>query len=142
MSIQDVLGGPAYIAGLFDGEGSVVVHSNRRGTSHQLRVSFGMCDPEPIEFLKENYGGEIHRNVCRSGRPLFVWHANGRRALELLEDILPFTLGKRAQVIEALKFPWSGYKYGGSKESVPSEILAERRQVGENLKRLKEPRDV
>jgi len=132
----------AYIAGLFDGEGcvDVIAGGKSRPRAHQLRVGFDMADPEPVAFLQEHYGGTIRKRVrTGSRRPLFCWFITGRRALEFLEDILPYSLGKQRQVAEALRFPWSGYQYGKGRP-MPPEIAAKRQAVKDNLHMLKEPR--
>ena len=128
-----------YIAGLFDGEGCVTI-MGKIGNQQNIRVYFAMCDPEPIEYLQECYGGKITERKRPEGRRLiFVWFLTSSRALEFLEDILPYSLGKRKQIVEALRFPHGQMVYYRSRP-MPPEVRELREEIKKNLQILKEPR--
>lgn len=136
----------AYAAGLFDGEGYVGIqntNNDRTGTRHRRRVTIVMCDPEPLEFLQERYGGRVYRRSTdsRGGRVTFGWHMTAREDIDaFLQDILPFSICKREQIEEALRYPYpERWACGGN--PVPSEITALRQEISDNLKAPKEPRD-
>lgn len=131
----------AYAAGLFDADGCVSVGSFKQGRQHQLRVQVGMSDPEPLEFLKERWGGTVSRFTHKNRtRVLFNWYiGGGQQVEEFLTDILPHSLGKQAQVLEALRYPRLGYRHHRG-EPIPPEIVAGRQQVREALQHLKEER--
>ena len=133
----------AYLAGLLDGEGCVTVSGGDSNRSHQLRVTLEMTDPEPIYLLQENYGGTIHERERPHGRRLlFSWYISGGVALDFLADILPHSLAKENQIIEALKFPYFpgvGRTYGKHRP-MPPEIVAELERIKRSLAGMKERR--
>lgn len=54
----------AYVAGLFDGEGSLVIakhfaktnHCGKRGWVWELRMTIGMSDKEGLDFIMKKFG--------------------------------------------------------------------------------------
>ena len=82
----------AYLAGLFEGEGSI---ENRPGRG--FCVNLGMCDEDVIRKASEMVGvGHLRvAQVLPSGRLFFVWRiSRARDAIHFLRLILPF-LGER-----------------------------------------------
>lgn len=124
---------PAYAAGLFDGEGCVLV-----SPSLQLVVTFSMTDSEPLRFLNTIYGGTFSsRDDLPSGRPMFRLQISGaRNVLAFLRDILPYSLGRKEQIEEALTWPCPGRWYSRF-NPIPDGVRARRRQIRENLVLLK-----
>lgn len=97
-----------YVAGFFDGDGSVGVYVDRhkgKGRSandmdkYHLRVN--VCNQNKPLLLKfmELWGG----NVNRQSRA-YVWAIGANRALKFLKDILPYVVNKRDQVELAIGF--------------------------------------
>jgi len=110
----------SYIAGFFDGEGSVTIHHNYapspRGKSpnHTLQVSIGNTDPRVIVWIHEHFGGAL---TMRSGfkpnhRDVIQWMARSNKAARFLRMILPYLRMKREQAEIALTFQQakSGYR--------------------------------
>jgi len=130
----------AYAAGIFDGEGCVyVVGGDGQVWTHGLRVKVAMCDPEPIKYLYDNYGGTIRNYMPRDGRGkrvVFIWNTATHDSLAFLEAIEPYVLGKRTQLLIALEFPIGG----GPGTSISPDVRLERQYIKEELVRLKEPR--
>lgn len=81
----------AYIAGLIDGEGSIMLLQGGPGRPRRPQVSISMIDPEPLEALAESAGGFVR--VRKDG--LIVWRLNGNAALELLTRIRPWLIIER-----------------------------------------------
>lgn len=131
----------AYAAGLFDGEGHVGVMGGNNDRTHQLRVSVSMCDPEPLDFLQERYGGNVQKRI-RPGRHrwVFDYYVTGGKAIDLLTDILPHSKGKFRQVVKALEFPHMGYVYGKGRP-IPNGVIARRQRVKADLVNLRRARD-
>lgn len=94
-----------YLAGLFDGEGSVAVYGNGR-TGHTLRVQIVQSitpTSEPLwSTLREIYGGGL-TVVRREGiRPKMNLTFSGQKAAKFLTDIRPHTILKSDQIDVAL----------------------------------------
>ena len=93
----------AYLAGLFDGEGSIILR--QRGRSVDFLLMASMTDREPIELLKSTFGGgQVEYKVPPNGnKPVFRWTCHGNYAIRALEEMLPFLTVKREKAQIALK---------------------------------------
>src|SRR5688572_27979276 len=83
----------AYIAGLFDGEGTIGVY--KTGKKYlQVKVCIGMQDRATLEWICSLFGGKIYT----VGR-VYRWELlrNQERA-NFLEAILPYSRTKKGQV--------------------------------------------
>lgn len=96
----------AWLAGIFDGEGSVsmqrkLVHSIG---SWDIRCRIGMCHLPTIQRIIEITGMKCHYTYQPKGnrRPLTTWHACGTRAEIFLMAVVPFLVTKREQALIAL----------------------------------------
>lgn len=105
----------AYIAGLFDGEGSAgvyVVNHNRTNRSSKVRETYKhflpvaqlkMTDKDPVMFMKECFGGwygtsKPAKPINRG--PIHEWKVSHRKALMFAQTILPWCINesKRKQL--------------------------------------------
>lgn len=98
-----------YIAGFFDGEGSIGIYSrkDRKGGYHlrtQLTQNLTPKSLELIEFLQSVYGGNFSPHKTLSMNTNFNWQLNGDKAVVFLEDILPFLVLKEEQALLAIEF--------------------------------------
>ncbi len=144
----------AYVAGIIDGEGSIVIYQRPmkkiihhgkygdRTPKHELNVSVGMTDRKIPYYLKDLFGGSVCGVTQRSGnrKPFWKWSVTGQRASDLLKRLLPFLKTKALQAQTAIVFqdtkknnPNGGA--GGSKQ-VPKEIINKRIELMEINKRL------
>ena len=79
----------AYLAGFFDGEGSISIIKTKAG--HSLVLSVSQLNPEPLMLLQKQFGGSLHRQPDRRGnRAMIVWATAARRALMALHQLRPF----------------------------------------------------
>ena len=104
----------AYTAGVFDGEGSVVIgvsyqqrprNNGVRSKSYRLFVSIENTNAELIQWLKATYGGFIihtHRSAPRT--PLWAWRLQSNQAMAFLNLIKPYLFIKKAQADLAIEF--------------------------------------
>ena len=124
----------AYIAGLFDGEGSIFVasRSGNRPTL-QLRVSLNMVARESIDLVASVFGGGV--NCYEKGenrRRQFQWSLSGIEAQNFLRGLRPWLIIKAEEANVALEYPVGQHGIWLSDE--------ERRQqhkIADELKRLK-----
>jgi len=88
----------AWAAGLFEGEGCIVVTTGRNGTPRVV-VTLGTTDRDVLERFVSVVGiGSIRsqKDNQHTRRPLFVWAVSGRRAKPIIELFLPW-LGVRRE---------------------------------------------
>ena len=96
----------AYIAGLFDGEGSVLITRDKHNY-YTLQVQLVLTHKEAIDKLAAMTGGF----VCRPTRPsdpnrlpAWRWGLKSRKAAAFLEQVLPYLIVKRRQAELGLAF--------------------------------------
>ena len=95
----------AYIAGFFDGEGSIIIYKRSRSNSYSLNVQVNQLDRGMLEFLQSFYSGKINRgNDKKKKHQLWQWRLTAQMALNFLLDIEPFLKLKREQAKLAIKF--------------------------------------
>ena len=99
----------AYAAGLFDGEGSVIIAKSKNTYWLQSRVT--NTDLRLLDFMKKHFGGF----VCRQGkagpnsgprrtRECWYWAITSNNASAFLVMILPYLLAKGEQAEIAIEF--------------------------------------
>ncbi len=101
----------AYIAGIVDGEGSVmlIMRKSVRLPSVHLRLSVINTFNGLLRWFFEVTGvGTIHlvdnKKYGRSSKQAWIWKTHGEVARSLLEQILPYLIIKRKQAIGGIKF--------------------------------------
>ena len=84
----------AYIAGLIDGEGTIVARANG-----QRVMSMGNTNLEVIEWLVAHVGGTFYHSPNGTGlgkKPFWRWHLSRSRVVEaLIERMRPYAIIKR-----------------------------------------------
>lgn len=123
-----------YIAGLFDGEGSIFVAS--RSSSHntlQLRVSISMVQEEGIVLVSTMFGGGVNcYEKTGNRRRQWHWSLSGTGAKDFLRILRPWLRVKAEEADAALDYPV------GPRGTWLNEEERERQQViATELKRLK-----
>lgn len=105
-----------YLAGLFDGEGTICIQRDVRkdkekgrygGATYTVTVRIGMIQKEPIEMYRRIFavGYLDEEKKYHQFRPMFRWSARKRSDVEsFLLRIEPFLRVKKAQAKLALKY--------------------------------------
>lgn len=104
----------SYLAGFFDGEGSLGVYGSRRRNGkvyRRLEVSVDQHDPRPLDLLKAFFGG----NTWKTKAGTYRWRLTGRHAARMLAAISSYTMVKRSQIVIALEYD-KGYLDGEDAE--------------------------
>lgn len=106
----------AYLAGFFDGEGSISISRHGRGDrSLSLHLQVPQIVRAPLERFQARFGGTIHLTgrgqSPLSRRPIWSWHAGPRAGAAALGAMLPYLIVKRQQADIALEFQ-SRMKWG------------------------------
>jgi hypothetical protein len=97
----------SYVAGFFDGEGTVFIGKSKTPNSHSysLRVRIGCSDYEPIKVITDFANcGILDTLETHQGRPYYRWRCYDKHVTEFLLRIQPYIRGKKIQVELALEF--------------------------------------
>ena len=116
----------AYVAGLFDGEGSIVIGVSKpsdknqlKRPSHWLQVGITNTNRELIDWLHDTFGWHIsdnsHSPSRRKQRPCWAWRVMSNEGAAFLETIYPYSRIKKEQMKLAIAF--QEYR----REKLPSE---------------------
>ncbi|KKN48919.1 hypothetical protein LCGC14_0648170 [marine sediment metagenome] len=132
----------SYVAGLFDGDGTVVIsYNSEKRRYQQLVVSVSNTFVPVLGKLKSIYGGSIdslgqpRRNL--RAKFCYQWKLTGRqKQLCFLQDILPYVIIKRQRVELGLAFLQLVRSQGASKERLDPLEVTQRHVVAEALRVL------
>lgn len=102
----------AYAAGLFDGEGSVMIvfrpESKWSRPTYCLQTQLVSCDRCLVDWMQDRFGGSISTfqpsTATGRARVAHNWITGSRLAAQFLEAILPFVILKRERILIALQF--------------------------------------
>lgn len=99
----------AYIAGLFDREGSIGVYRfSGKSSGSMLRTQLNQnAYEESTEVLSELHGyfqGNLHTYKSTSGKKYYNWQLSNQKALKFLEWIFPFLRLKRKEAELAMEW--------------------------------------
>lgn len=99
----------AYIAGIFDGEGSIGVSiarpkGARKTNSYRVRMRVSMCDDRAIILLQELFGGKIktHQPSNPKHKLQYDWMLRSWDARQALKELLPFLVIKKERAEVAI----------------------------------------
>jgi LAGLIDADG endonuclease. len=134
----------AYIAGFFDGEGSITIIKHKPNSKfrmkncyYTLQVQITNTNKEIIEWLHFRVGGHISNNShCPSRkrqRPCWAWRVIAQEAKVFLEAIEPYAIVKKRQIQLAIDF--QEHKNATNKIMSP-DILQERNRYKEEISKL------
>jgi transposase len=98
-----------YSAGLYEGEGNACIHkayARKDGTVvHKLKVRVIMCDTEPLEKMKQLWGGGVTRDSkpqSEKHRQAYCWYIADSRAVRFLKKLYPLLSPRRQAQIAAV----------------------------------------
>lgn len=118
----------AYIAGFFDGEGSITIakHFHQKGCLgpvYTLRIQVTGTDPRPIRLIQKYFGGSIMKrtNTGPRNKPLYQLCICSRGALRFLEAIGPYLLIKKELAIVGIEFQSKRMTFSRNGPRTPAE---------------------
>jgi hypothetical protein len=99
----------SYIAGFFDGEGSLGIYSSsKKFNDCCLRVQIKQNESIEVckifKFLYENYEGFTSKTITYSGKTCLTYSSSGNNACSFLRDIMEFSLIKKEQIRLAIEW--------------------------------------
>lgn len=125
-----------YLAGFFDGEGSIGIYRYLEPT-----VQLGLTNEEMLRNLQNQWGGSVTKYKCKTNRkPAWGWSLYSKAQIKpFLEAILPYLILKKQEALVMLEFIES-YK-GKMRDTHESrkniQLLEFRRECAKRLKELK-----
>lgn len=136
----------SYIAGFFDGEGTINISPGRGSNYYTLSISVTNTDHEILFQLKEWLGGKVSNAKVRNARskPVRRWSVDSGQAEEILEALLPYLIVKKRRAHLAIGFRElfkgefilpRGNAKGPEHEQKKQRILAQREQFYLELRR-------
>lgn len=128
----------AYLAGLFDGEGSIGYYKKKTLGYHVSRVTIYNTDAKVMDWLakKVNFGSvTANRNFEHF---VFAWIVSGNKhVVEFLTAIRPYLIIKAEQADLLLTSLSAEQEKRGTRKRLTSEELETRDNLVEQLKNLK-----
>lgn len=104
----------AYLAGIFDGEGTICIRTypprspRRPRIRFELFIAVAMTESMAVRAFKMAFGNAIHKQVRPQydarRKPLYIWRATAWRAWRVLLTLKPFLRVKTKQVALAGTF--------------------------------------
>lgn len=115
----------AYAAGLFDGEGHIIIYRNNKKQTerykmkspfYQLICGLTNTDKKMIDFLYERWGAsksirERHKNHP-TWKTCYGWTIQSNMAMNFLKDIFPWLITKKEKAKIAIEFQEGMGKFG------------------------------
>lgn len=104
----------SYIAGILDGEGSIMITrqasqtfmKNRKHPNYCATVRIGMLTPEPLRLIESFGFGKVYiEKPYHHRRPMYrIWIRSKDEVKRFLESVKPWVLVKKQQLELALDF--------------------------------------
>jgi len=134
----------SYLAGFFDGEGSIIIskckRKNRPTVRYDFWISISQKRREVLDQIKKEFGGRVHPD----GNGGFTWRLDANRAKDILEEMIPILIVKKREAKIGIKFQMAkGFIRPGSnqfsKKEFPKKTIFLREEYRQEL--LKERRN-
>src|SRR5882672_2340266 len=130
----------AYLAGFFDGEGSVTINRVKRADgrsktdSYTLHAVIGNTDPTVLVWAQSLFGGYLIPREPRNKRhrSSVQWMLQNQWALRFLETIRPYVRMKTTVVDVAINFQRAMRKHGPKR--TPPEVIAWREEQRDTIR--------
>lgn len=131
----------AYLAGLFDGEGSVGIYEftkKDRNSNWQFKVEITNTDWRIMQWLENTVGGIVTKKSMPKSKPNwrqgYSWHIQGQNAEIFCNLIKPYTIIKTDQLDACLYFRKF---WGTGTKKQTQEIIEAKKQMVEVIKQMK-----
>ena len=136
----------AYVAGIVDGEGTVIVSKVTKARKHLIAPTYtvwlrvGNTNEELVRYLNEVFPGAIvaRRIVSNKWKQCFVWQVTGIRVRDTLRLLRPYLRVKAAQadLIDEYYAGFHSFMKAGRHGTLSPEQLAHRESCYMRMKSL------
>lgn len=126
----------AYMAGYFDGEGSIYITGPKRYAT--IKAGINSADLSTLKLFQATFGGRLKPVPKRSKNRLqYSWVLSGPQAQKALEALEPFLIAKRLSAVKAqmLRYHFAGH-------GIPPWQLRDREEVYNFLKAFNHRKNV
>jgi hypothetical protein len=134
----------AWMAGFFDGEGSIIIERRNPRPSqgnpsprYILRACATNTVYSALEPFKMYFGGQLIKTKLGTNRPLYLWVSSSRLAMKFLETMLPYFRIKQKQAELGIFFQ-KKLRHQGGNAPLPQIYLAERERIRQAIQELNE----
>lgn len=98
-----------YLAGFFDGEGSVSIDGSYKRGRWVLRLNLRQVNPAPLNVFAQRFGGTVRRIIRNGGRNgndrnICEWNQSSHDAYTILKAIRPYLTVKAAEADLGIAF--------------------------------------
>ena len=123
----------AWLAGFFDGEGSIIIGKSGIGRSNYLQLAISICQTRliPLRVFKEHFGGSLYYRD-EDKKWSWLWQLGGRKASDFLESIKPFLIVKAEEADIAIEF--QKLKTRNNKKRLTKEEIRQRESLSNALR--------
>jgi len=107
-----------YAAGFFDGEGCICI------TNKSLSINVGNTVREPLEFLKQTFGGVIYEYQPKMNRAKVMnrWYIYGEDMIVFLKSILPYLRVKTKHSLLGIEFVTTPHTDDNRRNAITEEL--------------------
>lgn len=129
----------AYVAGLFDGEGSVGIYEFKKkaqNSNWQFKVEIANTDWRIMQWLETTIGGKVGKKSSGKShwRQGYCWRIQGKNAEIFCRLIRPYTIIKSDQIDACLYFRKF---WGVSNKKQTEAAIQSKREMVEAIKQMK-----
>ena len=94
----------AYAAGIIDADGSISIRGRTERHTYAGVIVVAMCDPHPVVFLHQLFGGSLRKIKYRPpNRHQVRWGVAAKQARACAEVLLPFLWVKQQQALNLVE---------------------------------------
>jgi len=100
----------AYLAGIIDGEGSIILHQNPKDRRVWGEIQISNTDEELVSWLIIKFGGRLYiasqsrkKSHSLGKKRIYLLRWNGKLSRDLIPRLLPYLIIKRDKAILLLK---------------------------------------
>ena len=125
-----------YLAGFFDGEGSVMVLGGKADRA-RLAVTASQVVRWPLERFQARFGGRIGLNKSRGNRrPSYQWICSDVTAYRFLCTLAPYLVVKKEVATLGLRYYEAAVAPRGGRRSVTPQAMALGKNLAQRIKGL------
>lgn len=115
----------AYLAGFFDGEGSISM--GRRGQNRSMFLRVSNTNINSLHRLQRAFGGKIYpenKGDMSRRRPIWKWYCASDAAVIALQAMLPFLGIKKEKALLALAFQEMKGSWSAKREEIADRFFS------------------
>lgn len=95
----------SYLAGFFDGEGTICVSRKTKHNSFDLKVCVGQKECRVLKLLRSRFGGKIYLLHSHGEPQIYQWDARRKSSIaKFLKAMTPLLVIKKEEAIMAMEF--------------------------------------